>query len=528
MLSAIPARADRRASFPETVAHFGAVAWRPWLRPAALWLGAAVVSPQFLQGAGLVTLAMLASLGVARVPVFVDEANNVLGGCLLAQGGLVYRDWFSHHFPLPYYLLASLGEPGACSASAARYLGLALVTTAMVTFALVTRNLLALAALLVMALAGPAYYAQMYLAETVMSAGLILMLALMTDRALLLPRPVAFALRLIAVLILSSSSQIGLMMTAILLPLMVLQARGQRLLVVVAGGVALAIWPLFFLIHGAFRAYVEQAFLFNTQIYSDYLSVHLLDPAALLWQALSFGRHRFSFVVDWLAGQGTDATVATFAVGFELTLLALLVGAIVAGRREVVLRLALGLLLPICVARDGFHLAPFVTLASLGTAQLLPGLLGRSRLVQAGAVIVVVLALRIYFFFLPTDLHATDELAQSMKPETQVLQYAQPNEAVLFLPISPDGYLAADRRPGSFYSFFLPWEADLPDAEARLITDIEANQVAVIVLDQETPVWDKYRFRDYAPQVYAHIMSAYRPVDSSDRRQARIFVRAVP
>ena len=54
------------------------------------------------------------------------------------------------------------------------------------------------------------------------------------------------------------------------------------------------------------------------------------------------------------------------------------------------------------------------------------------------------------------------------------------------------------------------------------------QQVAVIVLDQETPVWEKYKFREYAPKVYAHIVSAYRPVDSQDRRQARVFVRAVP
>src|SRR5262249_15031155 len=157
-----------------------------------------------------------------------------------------------------------------------------------------------------------------------------------------------------------------------------------------------------------------------------------------------FARHRFSFVLDWMAGQGTDATVATFAVGFELALLVLLIGVIVAGRRERMFRLALGLLLPICVARDGFHLAPFVTLASLGAVQLLPGLIERSRVAQAGAVIVVVLALRIYFSFLPTDLDAPDELAQSLKPEAQVLQYAQPNDAVLFLPLAPDGYLAAN------------------------------------------------------------------------------------
>jgi len=107
-----------------------------------------------------------------------------------------------------------------------------------------------------------------------------------------------------------------------------------RLAVAIAGGVALAVWPIFFLLQGGLGAFVDQAFLFNTQIYAKYLDVHLLDPVALLWQTLSFGRHRFSFVVDWLAGQGTDATVATFASAFELALLVVLVGLIVARRRS--------------------------------------------------------------------------------------------------------------------------------------------------------------------------------------------------
>jgi hypothetical protein len=441
---------------------------------------------------------------------------------------VAYRDFFSHHFPLPYYLLASLGDPAACSVLAARHLGTILVTMAALMFALVTRNRLAPAGLLVMTLAEPTYYAQMYLAETVLSVGLIMALALLTDRAQSLPGPVAFALRLIALLVLASSSQVGFMMAGVLGPLMLLQARGQRRAVLVAGLAALAVWPIFFLLHGAFRPFVDQAFLFNTEIYGKYLDVHLLDPAALLWQTLSFGRHRFSFVVDWLAGQDADANVATFAVGFELALLLVLAGLAAVRRGEVFFRLALVALLPICVARDGFHLAPFVTLASFGAAQLLPGLLGRSRLAQAGAAITVVLALRLYFFALPPDLAATDELAKSLKPDAAVLKHAPPGSSILYLPLSPDGYLAADRQPGSFYSFFLPWEAEIPGAEERVIEDIEARQVPVIVLDQETPVWDKYRFRDYAPKLYAYILRAYRPRDDADARKARVFVRAAP
>jgi hypothetical protein len=532
-LSTFPARIHRPASFAERlfiygVLAFGIVAWRPWRQALLGWLAVTVTSPPVQQSAGVLALAVLASAGVSHVPVFVDEANNVLSACLLAHGSVVYRDFFSHHFPLPYYLLASLGDPAACSVLAARHLGTIAVTVAALMFTLVTRNRLAPAALLVMTLASSSYYAQMYLAETVLSVGLILSLALVTDRAQALPGPVAFALRLIALLTLASSSQIGLMMAGVLGPLMLLQARGQRRAVLVAGIAALAVWPVFFALHGAFRAFVDQAFLFNTQIYGKYLDFHLLDPVALLWQTLSFGRHRFSFVVDWLAGQNADTTVATFAVGFELALLLLLVGLVAARRGESFFRLALVALLPICVARDGFHLAPFVTLASFGAAQLLPGLLERSRLAQAGAAIAVVLALRLYFFALPTDLAATDELATSLEPDALVQKYAPPGAPILYLPMSPDGYLAADRPPGSFYSFFLPWEAEIPGAEERVIADIEARQVPVIVLDQETPVWDKYKFRDYAPKLYTHITRTYRPQDDADARKARVFVRAAP
>jgi hypothetical protein len=532
-LSTFPARIHRPASVAERLfvygaVAFGLVAWRPWRRALLRWLAATASSPPVQQSAGLLALAVLAALGVSHVPVFVDEANNVLSACLLAHGSVVYRDFFSHHFPMPYYLLASLGDPAACSVLAARHLGLAAVTTAALAFTLITRNRLAPAALLLMTLAGPSYYAQMYLAETVISVGLILSLALLTDRARLLPGPVAFALRLIALLILASASQIGLMMAGVLGPLMLLHARGHRRAVLVAGAAALAVWPAFFLLQGGFRAFVDQAFLFNTQIYSKYLDVHLLNPSDMLWQTVSFGRHRFSFVMDWLAGQGTDANVATFAAGFELGLLVLLVGLLLARRGEAVLRLALLLLLPISVARDGFHLAPFITLASFGIAQLLPGLFWRSRVAQAGAVIVAALALRLYFFALPNDLNATDELAKSMKPDGMVQQYAPPGAPILYLPMSPDGYLAADRPTGSFYSFFLPWEADIDGAEDRVIADIEQQQVAVIVLDQQTPVWDKYKFKDYAPKLYAYIMKNYHPEDEADPRAARIFVRGVP
>jgi hypothetical protein len=194
-------------------------------------------------------------------------------------------------------------------------------------------------------------------------------------------------------------------------------------------------------------------------------------------------------------------------------------------RRDLLFRLAVCLLFPLAVARDGFHLSPFVVLSAVACAQLMGGLIEHSRFVQVSAAIVAILALRIYFLFLPTELHAPDELAASLRPDARVLQHARPDDTVLFLPMSPDGYVSHDRRPGSFYSFFLPWQAGVPGAEDRLIADIEESEVAVIVLDQQTAVWEKYQFGEYAPRVHAHILSTYRPLDSRDPNRAHIFVR---
>jgi hypothetical protein len=483
------------------------------------------VSQATLASVGLLVASSLAFAGVARVPVFVDEANNVLGACLIARGALPYRDVFFHHFPLPYYLLASLGEHGACSVIAARYLGLASLMVAVAGFAWLTRHPLAPLALLVMVLSGPAYYLQRYLAETVLSAGLILTLALLTERGRRLDGAAGYGARFVALLVLTSSSQIGLMMACVLWPLMLAGSAGRRRSVLVSGTAAVLTWPAFFAAHGALGAFVDQAFLFNTRYYAPYLDVRLTDPVALLWQTLAFGRHRFSFAVDWVAGQDVKATVETFAVGFELALVVLLGALVVMSRRDVLFRLAVCLLVPLAVARDGFHLSPFIVLSAVACAQLIGGVIGRSRLVQAAAVVVAILALRIYFLFLPTELDAPDELAASLRQDELILAHAGPNDSVLFLPMAPDGYLSHDRAPGSFYSFFLPWQADVPGAEERLIADIERNPVAVIVLDQETEVWGTYRFDEYAPRVYAHIRETYRPLDSRNRDQARIFVR---
>lgn len=39
---------------------------------------------------------------------FTDEYDNLLGGSIINNGGLLYKDFFSNHGPAAYYLAAGI------------------------------------------------------------------------------------------------------------------------------------------------------------------------------------------------------------------------------------------------------------------------------------------------------------------------------------------------------------------------------------------------------------------------------------
>jgi hypothetical protein len=411
---------------------------------------------------------------------------------------------------------------------AGRLVGIVSLTLAGAAFARITHNPAAAFALLILALTAPLYYLQLYLAETLVGVGLILILGLLTDQGRPLRDPVSHGLRFVALTVLAWSSPVGLMMAIIVTPLVVVGAGRPYRPVIAVCAASLLVWPVLLALQGSLSAAFEQAILFNVQVYAKYLDVELTNPLSLLWQSLAFVRHRFSFALDWMIGQETEATPASFAALFELTLVLLLGMLLTRTHKERLFRVGVCLLLPLTVAREGFHLAPFVVLASFACVHLLPSFAVRSTFVRYAPLVIVVLAVRIYFFYLPLERNASDELAQSMQPEARVVRSLGPDDTMLYLPIAPQGYLAHDRHPGSFYTHVLPWHADLPGAQEQIIADIERNRVAVIVMDQDALIWDKHRLSEYAPALVAHIMAAYHPLDGGDRRRARIFVRNAP
>ena len=127
---------------------------------------------------------------------------------------------------------------------AGRVLGVVLLTVSAGLFAWAARSAFAPLAVLVMALSAPLYYLQLYLAETFICVGLVLSLALLTERGRQLRGPAGVGLRIAALLTLSSSSPLGLMMAVLLTPLIVLGAGRPFTPVIGACAAGLLVWLL--------------------------------------------------------------------------------------------------------------------------------------------------------------------------------------------------------------------------------------------------------------------------------------------
>jgi hypothetical protein len=528
----LPEQADRHFSIPlpgTFALRGGRPTWqaeRAWRIPDAL-LTFRLQLPAYAPPVVLaLAAASLLAVGVIRMPTFVDEADNVLGGCLIARGTVIYQDFFSHHFPLPYYLLSLFSGLSGCSVLFSRVLVLTGLCLASMSFYAVSRAPSMLLAPAIVSMAAPAYYAHLYLAESFISLGLLVVLPLALDRAASIRPSLYLSLLYVGLFVLLSSSPIGLMLAFISIAVLLARPPRPRARLLATFALAILTWLSILLWHGNLSAFVEQAIRFNLDTYSRYLSVSLTSPIAVIWETLSFVRHRFSFVVDLVVSRDVKTDAPTFTAILECSLVAMVLFTVLRSKGDTTFKMLACLLVPLTLVRgDGFHLSPFIVLATYVVCHL-ASTLTHERLARAFLILLSVLALRIYFLFLPLRLDGEDALARSLAPDHAVLAAAPAqDDTVLFFPASIDGYLAHGRPPGSFFYFFLPWQAEIPGAQERIIDDIESRRVATVFIDQEAQVWGKYRFRDYAPKVYAHVTTNFRPVDSNDRRRAKLFVR---
>jgi len=472
---------------------------------------------------------------------FTDEADNLLGAQLIAQGHtVIYRDYFSHHMPLTYFVGAPLFWIFGTKLVAIKVaFGLAMGSWLL----LMSRHLYKRYGMLVFAtftllVAGSQMlsWSNMLLAETLIAFALCHALILFITRA---DRPhvssdlIVFAL-LGAVPVLSSLSYaaVSLLIYGLLLVriLEIKATAGQKISrVLVAGLVALIPYLLFLgYLHATHTLGLmkHDALNFNTLYYSRFTPDAAISPTDGILSVIQ-------------GSVGSLYSVLTFAntahpqiLGFAF-LLSIVMGIIALGRTRYYLEagaLTLGLLLG--ADRNGFNF--FFLNNDQVRASIIPTLVG--LLVLALAVFHIARANKADTFrryAAPLALvtitlitfSSVGQIASASRaylrggslvaspqepgsPSTVINLVNKSSDYYWLGPIDFSSQILIHSKNVSAYRFYAPWHAVCPDCTAQLEKDIASHKPNVIAFDNSVNIWG-YKAGTYAQPLIDTFKSDY-------------------
>lgn len=501
---------------------------------------------------GAISLVAMLSLFIANVRLarYVDEADNLLGGRLMAEGYRLYGDFFSHHMPVPYLAMAIATRMGASSLEWYR-LSFALVVTGVLAaaFGLLHRHVspifLATTAFTI-GLVHPIYLGYMVLADHWFAYALLILVLLG------LRRGVDFGIR--GQLVVAACIFVAVGSTLIsLYPLAALVAayawgrwtkRGAQAIAwrreAVFAALIAAPWLVLlvvFVAQGTFGTFVADAIDFNQRYYARYDIGG--DPVTMLGNA---AREFGTLIVTYLRPTQWHEV--------ETVLLLANIGAIVVlGLRKSLGFAALyaALVFLSRMRGPGYHGAPYFVLsfASIGLVvdwalQDIWSLWRRWRsgstssrrwgAVAAGVLATLCLAYTAFFYRdiggfvlrLPRGQGINSPYSASVAALTL------PGEKIWVAPLDPTVYLDTDRKPASVYSYYHPWLADSPSISAGVLRDLENERPSVIVFEADKHIdwlFPLLTPAQYAADVFTFVNSNYQAVDPTDAVLGNVYVR---
>jgi hypothetical protein len=485
---------------------------------------------------GWVLLAAALLIGSLTLPVnnFSDEGDHVITGLLLYRGYTLYGDLFTNHFPFAYYWAAAAVAVFGKSIMAMRWSVWFFQIASFGIAMKLSRFVLPLGLVsLVWAIIRHMYSGNMVLYHAFSSASLVVVFAIVL--AVVLGEVDADWRHCLAIGVFSTvailSDPLCIYAVAIALAYLLLTERKQGLMAGLFTGGGLAAYAGWLLVSGTFQGFIDQAIVFNAQVFSNYKDTNPVRMKMLLEQAAK-GLEIFDPVwynlnpLQPIPYNGSDRWLFT-GVLYRLAILLASLRFLLHKKFRAASFLYLFACATLLNNTKGFRTAPFMLLAFLAAAAMMTGAWWKyedrtstmARLRKAsGTVFGAVMGLMVFWLVVRVSVFTFVESRDTLSYDyyfanleatgnaIKDLACGQPDVALAHYPGA--GYVLwfTDMKPVSRFIYMYPWEADVFLDE--VIGALDQEQVPAIVMIRSRAIWG-HHVQDYLRSLYDYLDSTY-------------------
>ncbi|MGF6991095.1 hypothetical protein M2145_002457 [Lachnospiraceae bacterium PF1-21] len=457
-----------------------------------------------------------------------DESDNLVGGKVVAEGGVIYKDYFSQHTPLLYYIVAIFMKLGFKEVFSIRVCFYALITIFFAFIYVRYNKLFGKISLLALPVFFILEFARHNFMWTVLSdmvqAMACLMLFLEFSKYIMEKRA---RLTKISVLLISISIfvAIGVAFMSVypiaiiaigvfLNELYLFQQNKKDEILNKIGDIVIRFLPiiivtLFFLVlylayyfyHDVLKEMIYQSFTFNMTVYSKYnqQASPIMTFIRTIKSYVDYVYESFSTLYNLSTIQNVILIIGN--IGFSIFFFC----------KKKIYSIISFIFIIYCGIRgfQGFHSTPYILMSCFCVTFLLEHVFVkflrrkdiRTRSLSAcGALLVLILFFQPYATNIENISRLNDTKVYTTSPYAYYVdEFVKEDEYIYTTFLDGDIYFATDAKNATFlYSGLCPWvaEAFLP----RVIDEIQKNKPKIILYDPKYKIWD-YTYEEYCSEL---------------------------
>jgi len=450
-----------------------------------------------------------------------DEADHIAAGFFMKNGMRLYSDFFSHHFPLPYYWIHLFTSLWDTPSRAIGIFRLSLLVAYLIVFVLVylsyknNRSKISFSLWIVLSsLFFSIYHGNLVLSETFSAIFISAMFSIVVPMLLSWEKISNYKIALLIVFSSCAFWTQPMLGVLLLVPILMGDTWRRRIKIAVFVLLLNLLPVLYFMANGQFNDFWEKAVWFNLAIYPKYFAEDLSSCSSSTSTIICFFRHEF----ELLTGISNPREIFQFLLHAALILLIISV----LGFKNKNYLLAFFLIILSTRVREvkivtgmpfNFGIYPLLLISALAFSILVV------KHFRTRKFLVSILLL---FLVLVSYVNIKPILDQSLESGYNyhvfwsyrqdagqlINSLTREGEPILIYPHDVDLYFFADRFPPDRFLFWFPWINDVEKYKSERVSALKDNPPAVIYLGNTDFRGETDYYQQYFPDLldgYGHI-----------------------